>query len=156
MSHCNTFYVSLKMEVSAHQTKKGHAGSFINCRGNTPQLSGCHSHPPLYYDKEDVQRDTRLQKNVDSHDRDNICWDLSMNLIWLLAAWHRLWAVLQSNTVQLLSQPFKNFSWNKANSCKWSVKQRNEHMLSRECWSEGNGDLTSHNVLCSKAVRIFS
>lgn len=153
MSHCNTFYASLEMEVSTHQTRKGHAGSFINCRSNTPQLSGCHSHLPLYYDKEDVQRDTRLQKMwTPMTETNNICWDLSMNLIWLLAARHQLWAALQSSTVQLLSQPFKNFSWNKANSCKWSVKQGNEHMLSRNTDQKGMGIL-HHTTCCAPKQR---
>lgn len=126
-------------------------------RGNTPQLSGCHSRLPPYYDNEDIQRSLDPRKMwTPMTEMNNVCWDLSANLIWLLETQRQLCAVLQNSAVQLLSQPFKNFSWNKANSCKWSVKWRNEDMLSRERWSEGNGDLTSHNVLCSKAARIFS
>lgn len=41
---------------------------FTKYWSNTPQLSECHSCLPLRYDKDDVQRETRSQKNVDSCD----------------------------------------------------------------------------------------
>lgn len=145
------------MEVSTRQTKKGHAGTLpsmgvihLNCLDaiaifrfiTTRKMS------------REIPDPRKMWTPVT--ETNNVCWDLSENLIWLLETRRQLWAALQNSAVQLLSQPFKNFSWNKTNSCKWSVKRRNEDMLSKERWSEGNGDLTSHNVLCSKAVRIFS
>lgn len=144
------------MEVSTCQTKKGCAGSFpsmgvihLNCLDATAIF--CF----IMMRKMSRERLDPRKMWTPATETNNVCWDLSANLIRPLETWRQLWAALQNSTVQLLSQPFKNFSWNKANSCKWSVKQRNEDMLSRECWSEGNGDLASHNVLCSRAVRII-
>lgn len=143
------------MEVSTCRSKKGCAGSLPSPgRGNTPRLSGCHSHPPLYCDKEDVQIPDLRKMWTPLTETNSVCWDLSANLIWPLETRRQLWAALQSSTAQWLPQPSQNLSWNKVNSCKWSVKEGNEDMLSRECWSEGIGDLTSPNELRSKAVRI--
>ena len=145
------------MEVSPRQTKKGCAGSLpstgvihLNCLDAIAIF--------LFITTRKMSREIPDPRNMwtPATETNNVCWDLSANLIWPLEMRRQLWAALQNSAVQLLSQPFKNFSWNKANSCKWSVKRRNEDMLSGECWSEGNRDLTSHNVLCSKAVRIFS
>lgn len=52
----------LKDGIIYESDQKRLCWQFTKYGGNTPQLSGCHSHPPLYYDKEDVQRDTRPQK----------------------------------------------------------------------------------------------
>lgn len=152
---CKIFYASFKMEASTCQSKKGCAGSLPSAgRGNTPRLSGCHSHPPLYCDKEDVQIPEPRKMWTPLTETSSVCWDWSANLIWPLETRRQLWAALQSSTAQSLPQPPQNLSWNEVNSCKWSVKGGNEDMLSRDCWSEGIGDLTSHNVLCSEAVRI--
>lgn len=145
------------MELSMRQTKKGCAGSLpsteaihLNCLDAIAIL--------LFITTRKMSREILDPRKMWTPvtETNNVCWDLSMNLIWPLETRRQFWAALQNSAVQLLSQPFKNFSWNKVNSCKWSVKQRNEDMLRRECWSEGNGDMLQSNVLCSKTVRIFS
>lgn len=145
------------MEASSRQTKKGCAGSLpspgvthLNCLDAIATF--------LFITTRKMSREIVDPRKMwtPATETNNVCWDSSANLIWLLETRRQLWAALQNSAVQLLSQPFKNFSWNKANSCKWSVKRRNEDMLSRERWSEGNGDLTSHDVLRSKAARICS
>lgn len=95
------------MEVSTRQSKKGCAGSLpsrgvihLNCLDAIATF--------LFLTTRKMPREILDPRKMwaPTTEMNNVCWDLSTNLIRLLETRGQLWAALQNSAVQLLPQPF--------------------------------------------------